>query len=334
MKVKSTIFAFLAIILFCVFLLLAHFLPENKIIINNEQIKTDSKLENSEIILFAVGDIMLDRGVEHMVLNHGNNDFRFPFLKIADFLKKGDIVFGNLESQISDKGNKIGSIYSFRAEPESINGLKFANFSIVSVANNHVLDYNYDALEDSLSRLKSAGIEYVGAGFNEKEAFSHKTIEINGTKIGFMAYCTEGSVSWRAEGENTGIAFIGEADINKIKNKIKKAKQQVDILVISSHTGYEYQENYSQFQKDIYQSFIDSGADLVLGHHPHVVQPLEKYSSGWIAYSLGNFVFDQAFSEATMRGMLLKAVTKDKKISSVEGLDVKMNDFFQPELGF
>ena len=141
--------------------------------------------ENETITIILVGDIMLDRGVEYMVHKEGGGDFRFPFLKIAEELQKADIIFGNLEGPISDKGTKVGSIYSFRAEPEVIEGLTFAGFDILSVANNHAFDYGREALEDTLKRLNEAGINYIGAGMNEKEAFSPIIKETNGTKIAF-----------------------------------------------------------------------------------------------------------------------------------------------------
>lgn len=87
-----------------------------------------------------LGDIMLDRGVEYMVRKEGKADFRWPFLKIADYLKEADILFGNLESPISDNGHKVGSIYSFRADPEAMDGLIYAGFDVVSLANNHIFD--------------------------------------------------------------------------------------------------------------------------------------------------------------------------------------------------
>ncbi len=294
--------------------------------------KINENAGDSKITIYAVGDIMMDRGVEYMISKYGNDDFNFPFLKIADYTGKADILFGNLESQISDKGSKIGTVNSFRADIRAIDALKYAGFDVVSVANNHVLDYDKQAMEDSFTRLKNAGIVYAGGGFNEEEAFSPRIIEIKGTKIGFLAYCFVGSEWWTAKGKSSGIAFITPGDLEKIKKDIKKAKQQVDILIVSSHAGDEYQTEQNDFQETLYRSFIDSGADIVLGHHPHVSQPLEGYPPGYIKYSLGNFVFDQGFSENTMKGSLLEIKIEDKKVKNVEEKQIKMNQYFQPEL--
>jgi poly-gamma-glutamate synthesis protein (capsule biosynthesis protein) len=288
------------------------------------------KKEDTKITLLAAGDIMLDRGVEYKIKKEGNNDFRFPFLKIADDLKKADILFGNLESVISDKGRKVGSINSFRADPKAIEGLNFAGFDIVSVCNNHSLDYTNEAMEDSFKRLEEAGVEYVGGGLNEEEAFSPKVLEAKNTKIGFLAYCNLGSKLWRAGENSSGIAFVSDADLEKIKADIAEAKKQVDVLVVSFHWGDEYASIPNSSQEKWGRAIIDAGADLVIGHHPHVAQPVEKYNQGWIVYSLGNFIFDQWFSEETMQGLALEVKIEGKKIKEVHSKEIKMTDSFQP----
>lgn len=291
--------------------------------------------------LVFVGDIMLNRGVEWMVKKEGNNDWRFPFLKIADEIKKADILFGNLEGPISDKGQKVGSIYSFRMDPKSIDGLLFAGFDILSVANNHMFDYSRVAMEDTFSRLKKAEIDYIGGGFNEIEAYTPKIKEINGTKIAFLAFTNLGSPYWETKEKRSGIAWLEK---EKLEKSIKDAKKKSDIIIVSMHFGDEYKTSPTPEQKELARLAVDSGADLVVGHHPHIVQQLEKYTSGdisresskykqgYIAYSLGNFIFDQNFSEETMEGLMLKVLVKDKKIQEVIPINFKINDFFQPEI--
>jgi len=300
---------------------------------NSENFTSQAQLtENETITIILVGDIMLDRGVEYMIKTEGKGDFRFPFLKIADELQKADILFGNLEGPISDKGTKVGSIYSFRNDPKSIEGLTFAGFDVISLANNHVFDYGREALEDTLLRLKTAGIDYLGAGFNEKEAYSPIIKELNDTKIAFLAYTNLGPETWKAGEENSGIAWISENNLETIKRDIEKVKKESDILIVSLHSGEEYQKTPTQFQIEFSRAFIDAGADLVIGHHPHIIQPNEKYKDGWIFYSLGNFVFDQNFSEETMRGQILKVLIENGKIKEVVPINIKINDFFQPEI--
>ncbi len=282
--------------------------------------------------LILVGDIMLDRGVEYTIEKEGNGDFKFPFLKIAEELQKADIVFGNLEGPISDKGEKVGSIYSFRNNPKSIEGLRFAGFNVISLANNHAFDYGREALEDTLKRLNEAGINYIGAGINEKEAFSPIIKETNGTKIAFLAYTNLGSPYWRATETSSGIAWVDWNYIEKIKNDIQEAKSQADILIVSLHSGEEYTSKPSQFQIEFSKAAIDAGADLVIGHHPHVIQLNERYQNGYIFYSLGNFIFDQGFSEETMKSQILRVtIDNDKMIKEVVPINIKINSFFQVE---
>ncbi|MDP3996061.1 MAG: CapA family protein [bacterium] len=297
-----------------------------------EKTSTAGVEEKQPIKIILTGDIMLDRGVEYMVKTEGKGDFRFPFSKIADYLKEADIVFGNLEGVISDKGIKVGGIYSFRADPEAIEGLTSAGFNVLSLANNHALDYSREALKDCLVRLDEAGISHVGAGLTEEDAFSPLIKEINGVKIAFLAYANLGSDAWRATEDNPGIAWISQNDVDKIKQDIKSAKEKSDILIVSLHFGEEYQKTPNQAQIDLSRMAIDAGADLLVGHHPHVVQPNEKYQNGWIFYSLGNFVFDQSFSEETMQSQIIELSIEGSKIKEVNIAEIKINDFFQPYL--
>jgi poly-gamma-glutamate synthesis protein (capsule biosynthesis protein) len=307
------------------------------------QVSKPEIIENKTITVILVGDIMLDRGVEYMVEKEGSGDFKFPFLKIADELKNADILFGNLEGPISDKGTKVGSIYSFRNDPKAIEGLTYAGFDVVSLANNHAFDYGREALEDCLTRFSNEKIDYVGAGFSEDEAFSPIVKEIKDTKIAFLAYTNLGPEIWKAGKENSGIAWISENDMEKIKKDIENAKEKSDILIVSLHAGEEYQKEPTQFQIDFAKMAIDAGADLVVGHHPHVVQKNERYPegkqvpygtswSGYIFYSLGNFVFDQSFSDQTMQGQMVKVLIENNKIKKVVPINIKINQNFQPEI--
>lgn len=283
---------------------------------------------SNQITLFFVGDIMLDRGVEYMVEKYGNRNFKFPFLKIGDYLQQADILFGNLEGPISDKGIKVGSIYSFRNNPKAIVGLTYAGFDILSIANNHIFDYGREAMEDTFLRLKEVEIDYVGGGFSETEAYSPVIKEIKGIKIAYLAYMNLGLKYWAAKENQSGIAWLDD----KIVKNIKIAKEKANIVIVSMHFGEEYQPKPTLEQKYFAHLAIDSGADLVIGHHPHVIQPIEKYKEGYIAYSLGNFVFDQGFSKETMQGLLLKAIIEDSKIKEVVPIEIKINKFFQPEI--
>jgi len=331
MKIKFTkTILFGCLVLGLTYFILSSLYFEKEISFNNQEDK--ESFNNSEINLFFVGDIMLNRGVEYMIDKEGAGDFRFPFLKIVDELQKSDLLFGNLEGPISDRGIKVGSIYSFRFKPEAIEGLIYAGFDVLSLANNHMFDYQRIALEDTMNILEENNIDYIGAGINENQAFSLKIRQVKDTKIGFLGYINLGPENWKAEGANSGMAWINQDSMGIVKEHIKESKQDVDVLIVSLHAGEEYAENPTNFQVSFAQDCINSGADLVVQHHPHIVQAIEKYNDGWVAYSLGNFIFDQHFSEETMESIILKVVINEKKIKKVYSEDIRINQYFQPEL--
>jgi len=279
--------------------------------------------------LLFVGDIMLSRGVANQIKKH--QDDNWPFLKISSTTQEADFTFGNLEGPISNRGEKQGSIYSFRADPEVISGLKFAGFDILSLANNHIFDWGREALEDTVTLLQDSGIETIGAGENYLEANLPAINEINNTKIAFLAYTNLYPKSLEATENSAGISSF---ELEKAKNNIQELKtlKLADIIIVSFHWGEEYQIRSNSKQQNIAHSLIDAGADLIVGHHSHTIQELERYNNGWIAYSLGNFVFDQNFSKETAEGLILKVIIKNKEISEVLPEKIKINSAFQPEL--
>lgn len=297
------------------------------------QILAEEKQEEKPLTMVFVGDIMLDRGVEAIVNNYDN--YRYPFLKTFEILKSADLAFGNLEGPISDGGQKQGSIYSFRFNPEAVEGLKFAGFDVLSLANNHILDYGREALEDTISILKENNIIPIGAGENYLEANSPVIKELRGStgssqvKIAFLGYALMNPKSYEASKDYSGISSF---ELSRVENEVKMIKTLsiADIIVVSFHWGEEYQTRSNKKQQEIGRALAEAGADLIIGHHPHVVQELERYKNSWIAYSLGNFIFDQNFSDETMNGLMLKAEIQDKKIKIVEPVDVKIDNSFQP----
>lgn len=282
-------------------------------------------VQEEPIRILFVGDIMLSRMVGREM--EKRNDYLYPFRLAAEEIQKVDLTFGNLEGPISARGNNQGSIYSFRADPKTVEGLAYAGFDVMSVANNHIWDWGRLALEDTITFLREKRIDTVGAGRNEAEANAPVIREVKETKIAFLAYTNLYPKSLEARVSSTGISH---SDREKIIAQIKQAKQETDIVIVSLHWGDEYQEKANASQRELAHALIDAGADLVIGHHPHVVQEVEKYKEGWIAYSLGNFVFDQTFSEETMKGLAVVAVIKDKKIADLEKRQVIISRSFQP----
>jgi len=285
-------------------------------------------VEKTSTLMF-VGDIMLSRSVGEKMRQEEN--FKWPFEKIIDHLRWADFLFGNLECPITAGRPIISGEMVFRADPEVARGLSWAGFDILSLANNHTMNWGELGLKDTFKYLEEAGISYVGAGDNIDEALEPKILEMGDTKIAILAFNDSNVVpaSYEATETRPGTAFMR---IPRMIEKVKRAKEKADLVIVSMHSGYEYAYQPNSRQINFARKSIDAGAGLVIGHHPHVVQKIEEYKDGWIAYSLGNFIFDQTFSERTRRGQILEVILKDGKIKEVKSVDIRINDFFQPEL--
>ncbi|MDO8572074.1 MAG: CapA family protein, partial [bacterium] len=241
----------------------------------------------------------------------------------------GDIVFGNLEAPIT-KGRevKVGEM-SFRVNPGTEIALKDAGFTIVSLANNHSKNFGEKGLIDTFSYLKNSGIAYVGAG-HEKEAYAPVYLEKKGIRFAFLAYNDHDVVpsSYRASGKRIGTAFM---DVKRMVVGVQEAKKNADIVVVSMHSGTEYVVKPNKSQVSFARAAVDAGADLVIGHHPHVVQSMEIYKGKYIFYSLGNFVFDQMWSQDTREGLVVKFNFTKEGVHSFDLKPVLIHNFAQPE---
>lgn len=281
--------------------------------------------EKRESTILFVGDIMLSRGIGKIIEREG---IRHPFFYTEHFLKDADITFGNLEGPISDIGKNQGSIYSFRASPKALSGLLYSGFDVLSLANNHIVDYGGEALSDTITLLEQAGISSVGAGANYEAAHASVIREVRGTRIAFLAYTNLLPPSYFSKSGEPAISGIDERELS---DDIARARKMAHLVIVSFHWGEEYETKHNAFQERIGHLAIDSGADLIVGHHPHVVQDIEEYNGKYIAYSLGNFIFDQNFP-GTEEGLMLRAFVWDGGIRNVEPILVKFTDTYQPYL--
>jgi gamma-polyglutamate biosynthesis protein CapA len=279
------------------------------------------------VTLSFAGDIMLDRGVKNSVNKNFNGDYSVLFEKLG-VLKKSDIVFANLEGPASDVGKDMKNLYSFRMDPSVVPALKGAGFLVLSVANNHVGDWGRDAYTDTLSNLKENEISYTGGGNNATEAEQPTIIEKYGIKIGYLGFSDVGPEWMESTTEKAGLLLANNPRFDEI---IQNASKQVDYLIVSFHFGEEYKTKHNTRQEYLAHKAIDDGAKIIIGTHPHVAEDTEIYKNGFIAYSLGNFIFDQSFSTDTMQGMLLQIkLNKDGNMSINKNI-VKLNKFFQPD---
>ena len=257
-----------------------------------------------EIIL--TGDVMLGRSVMGKILDSG--DVNYPFQNVAGALRNADIVFINLENPFVTgcPRKDIGEELIFCADPKIATSLVFAGIDVANVANNHALDYGAAGLNETLSVLEEQGIRATGIG-------ELKTVEIHGTRFGFL-----------------GFNYVSQSQSSTDLELIRKSDLQVDVLLVGVHWGVEYQEA-SENQRVWARNFIKNGADVVVGHHPHWVQESEYIDGKPVYYSLGNFVFDQMWSERTKQGMAIRLTFEGGKLISEEKLPTYMTSWAQPE---
>jgi poly-gamma-glutamate synthesis protein (capsule biosynthesis protein) len=280
-----------------------------------------------ETKIYFVGDIMLDRGVLNSVNKNFNGNFSELFRNVPE-LKNADILFGNLEGPVSNTGNNVGSKYSFRMSPSVLLTLKDVGFNIFSFANNHVGDWNVAAFNDTLNRFKENNFFVAGAGIDKKQASIPTVIEKNGIHFGFLGFSDVGPNWMEAKENKPGILLASDPNFSSI---VKSAKENVDVLIVSIHFGEEYEEVHNKKQEKLAHMAIDSGADMIIGHHPHVIQDIEYYNEKPIIYSLGNFIFDQYFSKETMRGLVVMATFEGEKLKELKSLISLQNKKYQIE---
>ncbi len=243
--------------------------------------------------LTAVGDLMLDRGLGYAI-SQGHK--AYPFAAVEKFLSSADITVGNMESAMGDIGQPAQKSYTFRAPPVAAESLAIAGFDIISLANNHAMDYGPEALLQAIDLLGQQGITAIGAGSDSSKAHQPYILKINGLSLAFLGYVNVpvevagfDTQSWTATADNPGLAW-GEP--SAIKNDVTQASQLADLVVVILHSGYEYVEAQSLEQLAAARTAIDAGADIVIGHHAHVLQGVEFYKDGVIVYGLGNFAFE------------------------------------------
>ena len=273
-----------------------------------------------KVTLMAVGDIMLARTIGEMIERDG---IEAPFAFTAETLSTADITLGNLECSISDRGTPEDKKYAFRAPLSAAESLQYAGFDLVSLSNNHILDYGPLALEDTLAELATVGIQTVGAGLDAAEAYKPTIFQINGLRIAFLAFTDVSTVdydylAWEAGPDQPGIAW---AYAEQIEAGVRAAKTQADLVVVLFHNGYEIIQKVSDLQQQVAHLAVDSGADLVIGSHPHVLQRIEEYNDGLIVYSMGNFVFDN-FLFPPNYSAILSVTLNAAGVESYELIDV------------
>jgi poly-gamma-glutamate synthesis protein (capsule biosynthesis protein) len=268
--------------------------------------------------LILGGDVMLSRHVARVA--RARRDPAFPMRDLAPLLQEANISFVNLESPFSDRGAVVEHGMIFKAEPEMIAALELAGIDVVSTANNHARDQGSHGVEFTLDWLERHRIAAAGTGKSAEEAHAGVVIERNGLRFGFLAYTYDQSNGNHADIDER----VAVMDMARMREDVARLADRSDVIIVSMHAGVEYSPKSNAQQVAFAHAAIDAGAKVVVGHHPHVTQPWERYGQGVIFYSLGNLVFDQFQRIETQRGELAEVVFEGPRLGRAGLLPVEI----------
>lgn len=277
--------------------------PDTSIDSETESAKPDAQEPKEDVTLLFAGDLFLTDILQEKYDRNGISAAAAP--ELLDVTRSADIFMLNQEFPFGTTGEAVeDKEYTFRVDPKYVSVLPELGADIVTLANNHMLDFGREPLRETLSALDGAGILHVGAGLNLAEASSLKTIEAGGWTIGFLgATRVIPEHSWTASRSNSGL--FTTYDPTKLLEEVQAAKETCDYVVVYVHWGVERNTEPEDYQKTLARQYIDAGADAVIGAHPHVLQGIEYYHGKPIFYSLGNFIFANRAYETMMAELTL-----------------------------
>lgn len=261
-----------------------------------EQVQ-EPETQQDVTVVFS-GDILLSSYVLNNYEKSGINGILSEELQSE--MQNADITMVNEEFPFSNRGTQAqDKQFTFRVDPGYVKILQEMGIDVVTVANNHALDYGTDALSDTFQTLDNAGIAYVGAGDNLERASQPYVIKAGGKTFGFLAASRViPEVSWNIDNRQPGM--LCTYDSAELCNAIQKAKETCDYVVVYVHWGIERENTPQDYQRQLGKAYIDAGADMVIGAHPHVLQGIEYYNGKPIVYSLGNYIFNQEINSTVL----------------------------------
>lgn len=287
----------------------------------------------SGIKLVAVGDIMLGdhpvrfgHGVRSMIEKSGGKS---PFANVTDLFRGNDIVFGNVEAVLSDQGLVPGNLVSeeFRGAPEFGSMLADAGFNAVGFSNNHCMEHGSAAFWDTVQVLRRNGMQVAGL-VDSKGLCDPVIMSVNGLRVMVLSY----SLCPENYHKGPAVPYAHQQDFDKVLSEVAAFRGQSDILLLSLHWGYEYIDYPSPKQVQLAHRLVDeAGVNIIIGHHPHVLQAVERYRNAVIVYSLGNFVFDM-WQRPTRDSMAFQATISDDGNIDYKLVPLWINNQRQPEL--
>jgi len=274
--------------------------------------------------IIITGDVFFDH-------TFGIADYpvEYPFARVQELFNKTDYICVNLETPVCESGvPQTDKKYVFHSKPGCIKSLTISGVDLACLANNHIKDQGNTGLEQTLEFLKANKIAYIGAGMSLKEARKPVITTVNGNKIAFLAYSNVYPSSfWATSSTTPGVAF---SHPNHIKKDIAAIREYADIVITIFHWGKEREAVPCETQKFLSQWAIKNGADIVIGHHPHIIQGVQTYRGKPVVYSIGNFVFS-APVEISRDAMLPRIIVENKKVREIQFYPIKIRQF-QPRI--
>lgn len=242
-----------------------------------------------------VGDVMLGRLVAEELRRRPPE---YPWGDTLPLLQRADVLVGNLEFVLADDGRPWpGKVFHFRADPRAVASLEAAGFALVSVANNHVLDFGTDAALESLATLTQRGIRFAGAGANAESARRAAVVRRDDLTIAMLAF-TDNEPDWEAGRDSPGVHYVrvdrGDGRGAALLDAVAREREVVDLLIVSAHWGGNWGVEVPRSHRAFAHQLVDAGADVVFGHSPHIVRGVEVYRDRPILYGTGDFVDDYA----------------------------------------
>ncbi len=289
----------------------------------------------ADCTLLAVGDMEIDRP-----------DPARAFSKVASFLEAADLRFGGLEASMSRLGEPASGKIVMRHPPEMIRGYLAGGFDVLAFASNHCMDYGVEPFVETMALLERNGIAYAGAGRNIEEARRPAVVECRGVRCGFLSYVLELPLGWGAGPARPGVApvrqdalygppYLNEEDVEAMAADVRRARAGVDFLLASFHWGASQSRTLTLSQRAVAHRAVESGADVVVGHHPHILQGVEVYRGRPVFYALGNFVLDHdhpMFLPTARESIVVRIALRDGRLRRASFSPVRIGEDGDPRI--
>lgn len=289
---------------------------------NGAGVESFTEKENKETVISVAGDIMLSRGVQPKLEKFG---YDYPYEQIKELFLTDDLTIVNLECPITEAENPVSkpSNLIFKADLENAEALKRNGIDCIDLANNHSMDYRADGLGETMDVLETVGIATVGAGRNADDDFT-QIFEINGLRIGVLAFTEFSTEGFFYNANEPCFDLVTEYNLDSVAKRIEEF--DCDFKIVYFHWGIEYEGAHSDRQELFAHRAVESGANFVVGSHPHVLQDTEIYKGVPIYYSLGNFVFDRQVPFHTDETAVLQITVDEDGLAKTEFIPCRIEN--------